>query len=154
MLRAVCRRPFVPFVPPEPSLPISRVLLVDDEPDIRRIGELALRRVGGMEVISVASGLEALERVAEVKPDVLLLDVMMPGIDGPTTLERLRARPDTQTLPVVFMTAKTLRPEIERWMALGAVGVIFKPFDPMALPAELRRIVEERPPPPKPPGGG
>lgn len=121
---------------------VSRVLLVDDEPDIRRIGELALRRVGRLEVLSVPSGLEALECIAEFKPDVVLLDVMMPGIDGPTTLERLRDREDTRHLPVVFMTAKTLQPEVERWLALGAVGVIFKPFDPMALPGDLQRLVE------------
>lgn len=124
---------------------IEKVLLVDDEPDIRRIGELSLKAVGKLAVTLAASGEEALALARAARPDVVLLDVMMPGLDGPATLEKLRSEPDTAAIPVVFMTAKTQKHETERFLALGAAGVIHKPFDPMTLPAELRRLLEGRP---------
>jgi len=124
---------------------LDSVLMVDDEPDIRTIGEIALRDVGGLKVTLAASGREALEIVGPTKPDVILLDVMMPDMDGPTTLERLRAQPSTQGIPVVFMTAKVQRQEVERYMKLGAAGVVAKPFDPMTLASEVRRIVTSLP---------
>jgi len=123
-------------------MPIARVLVVDDEPHIRRIGELALRSVGGLEVHLAASGAEAVELAAAERPDVILLDVMMPGMDGPTTLGTLRERPETARIPVIFMTAKVQKHEVERYLRLGAAGVIAKPFDPMRLPDDVRRICE------------
>lgn len=120
---------------------VRRVLMVDDEPDIRRIGQLSLQRVGGLEVLLAASGDEALELAARERPDVVLLDVMMPLVDGPTTLARLRARPETAAIPVIFMTAKVLPHEVQRFRELGAAGVIAKPFDPMTLPSEVKRIL-------------
>lgn len=125
---------------------IRTVLLVDDEPDIRRIGELSLRGVGRLEVLLASSGAEAVELAARAQPDVILLDVMMPGMDGPSTLAALRARPETAQIPVVFVTAKVQRREVDHYRALGAAGVVAKPFDPMTLAADVRRIVEGRTP--------
>jgi CheY-like chemotaxis protein len=118
-----------------------KVLLVDDDEDLRVIGELALTEVGGMHTVLASSGPMALEVAAREQPDVVLLDVMMPGMDGPTTLRRLREQPSTAAIPVVFVTAKVQRQEVERWLELGAIGVIGKPFDPMRLPDELRALM-------------
>lgn len=118
-----------------------KVLLVDDDDDLRVIGELALTHVGGMETVLASSGPMALDLAAREQPDVVLLDVMMPGMDGPTTLRRLREQPATAAIPVVFVTAKVQRHEVQRWLELGAIGVIGKPFDPMGLPDELRAIM-------------
>jgi two-component system OmpR family response regulator len=112
---------------------LQRVLYVEDDADIRTIAVLALEAVGGLTVRACASGAEALEAAAAFTPDLLLLDVMMPGMDGPTTLARLREQPGTAGTPVVFMTAKVQASEIEHYKSLGALGVITKPFDPMGL---------------------
>lgn len=129
------------------STQIHRVLLVDDEPDIRRIGQLSLERVGGWQVVLASSSAEALATAGRERPDVILLDVMMPVADGPTTLARLREQADTAEIPVIFMTAKVQQHEVQRLLGLGAVGVIPKPFDPMTLPDEVRRVLAsaERP---------
>lgn len=124
---------------------IRTVMLVDDEDDIRAIAELSLGAVGGLETILAASGDEALEKVLETRPDVILLDVMMPGMDGPTMFRHLRADPSTAKIPVIFMTAKVQRREIERYLALGAVAVVPKPFDPMTLADTVREIVSGLP---------
>jgi CheY-like chemotaxis protein len=118
-----------------------KVLIVDDEDDIRRIARLALGRVGGMDVVEAASGREAVRRAEEERPDAILLDVMMPGLDGPSTLAALRSSPKTSTIPVVFLTAKALPSEIERLRELGARGVLLKPFDPMTLAGQLREAL-------------
>jgi two-component system, OmpR family, response regulator len=115
-----------------------KVLLVDDEPDIRRIARLGLGRVGGMEVVEATNGTEALARAKEHQFDAVLLDVMMPVLDGPSTLARLREDPATAAIPVVFLTAKAIAAEVDRLKALGAAGVLTKPFDPMTLARELR----------------
>ncbi len=121
---------------------IEKVLLVDDDPDIRMIGELALASVGGWTTYVAGSGAEALRLAGEHLPDVVLLDVMMPEMDGPTTLERLRATPATAGIPVIFCTAKAQRHEVEYFRSLGAAGVIAKPFDPMTLHVDVRKFVE------------
>jgi CheY-like chemotaxis protein len=115
-----------------------KVLIVDDEPDIRRIARLGLSRVGGMEVVEAANGADGLVRAREDRPDAILLDVMMPGLDGPSTLARLREDPQTASVPVVFLTAKAIAAEVDRLKSLGAAGVLTKPFDPMTLARELR----------------
>lgn len=121
----------------------SRLLLVDDAEDIRAIARLSLERVGDWTVTSVASGLAALDAFDDDGPfDAVLLDVMMPGMDGPTTSKRLQERGLPARVPVVFLTAKVGDAERERLLSLGARGVIAKPFDPMALPEELRRILD------------
>ena len=122
-------------------MPGRRILVVDDEADIRTVAGLALGRVGGMEVSVAASGSEALDLATASPPDAIVLDVMMPGMDGPATFEALRQEPATAAIPVVFLTAKTQAAERERLLALGADGVLAKPFDPMTLAAELAAVL-------------
>jgi CheY-like chemotaxis protein len=120
---------------------IRKVLLVDDEEDIRTVGRLSLSRVGGWETVLASSGAEALSRAAAEQPDLILLDVMMPGMDGPTTFVQLRAQAATAKTPIIFMTAKIQKQEVARYLELGAAGVIGKPFDPMTLPSEIKRLL-------------
>ncbi|HTR72071.1 MAG TPA: response regulator [Solirubrobacteraceae bacterium] len=118
-----------------------RLLLVDDAPDIRAIAGVSLERVGDWSVVTAASGQEAIDALAHDGPfDAVVLDVMMPGMDGPATLAGLRRR-GLGGAPVVFLTAKTQASERRRLEAMGVAGVIFKPFDPIAMPSELDRIV-------------
>jgi two-component system OmpR family response regulator len=121
--------------------PIERVLMVDDEPHVRRVAELSLARVGKWSVFLAASGAEALSAAERERPDLILLDVMMPGMDGPTTLSALQAHAVVARIPVIFMTANVQDRQIERYLGLGAAGVIRKPFDPMLLPDQIRRIM-------------
>jgi CheY-like chemotaxis protein len=118
-----------------------KVLVVDDEDDIRRIAMLSLIGVGGMEVAEASGGWEGIRRAREDCPDVILLDMMMPGMDGLATLRALRGDPDTSGIPVVFLTATAMSAEVDRLKALGARGVLIKPFDPMALPGQLRELL-------------
>lgn len=120
--------------------PLSRILLVEDEPDIRTVAQLSLTALGGFTVECCASGAEALARIPDFRPDMVLLDVMMPGMDGPSTLGRLRADSATARIPVVFMTARVQPQEVIAYRAIGAIDVVAKPFDPMALPQQLRDI--------------
>ncbi len=120
---------------------IRKVLLVDDEDDIRTVGNLSLSRVGGWQTVLASSGAEAVKKAAAERPDLILLDVMMPGMDGPTTFTQLRAQEATATTPIIFMTAKIQKQEVARYLELGALGVIGKPFDPMTLPQEIRKLV-------------
>ncbi|MGI8773716.1 MAG: response regulator [Actinomycetota bacterium] len=119
----------------------KRVMVVDDEEDIREVAQLSLVAVGGFEVIPVGSGLEALDKAVEESPDAILLDVMMPGQDGPDTFASLRADPRTSGIPVVFLTAKAQTEERTYLESLGAAGVLAKPFDPMGLANELSRLL-------------
>lgn len=115
-----------------------RVLHVDDEPDIREVVEISLGLDPDFETRSCGSGLEALAVSADWPPDIILLDVMMPVMDGPATLARLRDNAQTANIPVVFMTARAQTREIDLFRSLGAAGVIPKPFDPMTLAASVR----------------
>lgn len=119
---------------------LARILYVEDEPDIRMVAQMALEAVGGFTVIACPSGSEALAAAPTAQADLLLLDVMMPGMDGPSTLKALRALPATAATPVIFMTAKVQAAEVAQYRALGAIDVIHKPFDPMALSAQISRI--------------
>ena len=123
-----------------PSPPLRRILLVEDDPDIRAIARLAMESVGRFEVRACASGREVLPVVREFKPDLILLDVMMPGMDGPATLQALRGEPGAGAIPVVFMTAKADTADRAHYHRLGVAGVIAKPFDPMTLCDEIRAI--------------
>jgi two-component system OmpR family response regulator len=116
-----------------------RILHVDDEPDIREVVEFSLALDPAFSVKSCASGGDALATVADWRPDLILCDVMMPVMDGPATLARLRQSPDTARIPVVFMTARAQAREMEHFKSLGASGVIAKPFDPMTLAIFVRR---------------
>ena len=125
-------------------LPLNRILYVEDEADIRTIAKMALEAVGGFVVLSCASGQEAVLAAPDAKADLLLLDVMMPGMDGPATLEALRGIPATSNTPVIFMTAKVQAAEIAVYKSLGALEVIPKPFDPMELSAQIKHIWQMR----------
>jgi two-component system, OmpR family, response regulator len=119
-----------------------RLLLVDDDDDIRTIARMSFERIGGWTVVDVSSGQDALEAVSRDGPfDAVVLDVMMPGLDGPATLARLRDGVLPPAVPIVFLTAKIDRADREALVALGAVGTLRKPFDPMTLPAELERVL-------------
>ncbi|MDO3383788.1 response regulator [Gilvimarinus algae] len=119
------------------------ILYVEDEPDIRAIAELALETVGGYTLVSCSGGHEALEAAQRQQPDLLLLDVMMPEMDGPETLRRLREIPHMREVPAVFMTAKVQPQEVEEYRNLGAVDVIAKPFDPLTLADQIYHIWQQ-----------
>ncbi|HJV27490.1 MAG TPA: response regulator [Aromatoleum sp.] len=119
---------------------LKKILYVEDEPDIRLIAVMALETLGGFTLESCESGREAVAKAPEFSPDLLLLDVMMPGMDGPTTLLALRDLPGLADTPAVFMTAKVQSQEIDEYLELGAVDVIAKPFDPMTLAARIEDI--------------
>lgn len=119
-----------------------KVLIIDDDADIRSIARLSLSRVGRMDVIEAASGSEGLRKAREEKPDVILLDLMMPTMDGLETLAALRSQPATAVTPVIFLTAKAVADEVERMTALGAAGVLVKPFDPRTLSGDVRALVK------------
>jgi CheY-like chemotaxis protein len=115
----------------------KRILIVDDEADIREVAQVSLELVGGYEVLTASSGRDGLERARGVQPDAILLDVMMPDMDGPATLVELRADPATRDIPVVFLTAITHSAERQKLGQLGAAGVLTKPFDPMKLASDV-----------------
>ena len=117
-----------------------KLLYVEDEKDIREVAEFALEDEG-FDIEFCESGIQALEKAGDFVPDVILLDVMMPEMDGPTTLKNLRMIPGLDRTPVIFLTAKVQTGEMQNYRALGAVDVIPKPFDPMALADQIRDIV-------------
>ncbi len=121
---------------------LQKVLLVEDETDIQQIAHVALELVGGFTVEICSSGLDALHIAADFAPDLILLDVMMPKMDGPTTLHKLREIESTKSTPVIFMTAKARPEDTEKYLAMGAVDVISKPFDPMNLASQVRAIYD------------
>ena len=120
--------------------PLATILCAEDDPDIQAILQMSLGVVGGYTVLLTSNGLEALDRAPAFAPDLILLDVMMPEMDGPTALESLRSDPALAETPVVFLTAKAQHHEVEQYRALGIAEVIQKPFDPLALPDQIRAI--------------
>ena len=124
------------------SAPLQRILLVDDEADIRTIARLALEGVGGFTIEECRSGLDAPAAVAAFKPQLILMDMMMPGQDGVATLKVLRTTPALPPVPVIFMTARVQAKEVEALREAGALDVIPKPFDPMKLAQTVREIWE------------
>jgi CheY-like chemotaxis protein len=117
-----------------------KLLLAEDEPDVQLIARLSLKKAG-FQVTTVNNGLEALERVAVDRPDVILLDWMMPDMDGFETCKRLKGDPATRDIPVVFLTAKVQESEVAKALALGASGCIGKPFDALTLGNQVRTIL-------------
>jgi CheY-like chemotaxis protein len=117
------------------------VVVIDDDPSIREVAALALSAVGGHEVSTAGDGTEGMELARRVRPDAILLDVMMPVLDGPTVLSRMRAVEALRDVPVVFLTAKVGAQDISRLDGLGAVAVITKPFDPLTLPQQLADVL-------------
>jgi CheY-like chemotaxis protein len=120
---------------------MKRVLVIDDDDDIRMLVRLSLQRVGGLEVIEAANGREGVELARAERPDAILLDVMMPEMDGPSAVRELRASPETAAIPVVLLTAKVQARDRERFAQLPIQGTIPKPFDPLELPRQLAEMV-------------
>jgi len=123
-----------------PARPLLRVFYVEDDEDIQKIVRTSLERVGKMTVEVVSDPTMAIERIIAFKPDLAMLDWMMPGMDGPTLLRRMREVEETRLLPVVFITAKASTRELDELRNLGAVGTISKPFSPKDLPEQLKAI--------------
>jgi two-component system OmpR family response regulator len=119
---------------------ISRILYVEDEPHIQAVAQIALEDVGGFTVALASSGKECIEMAKSFLPDLILLDIMMPGMDGPSTFHALKEVPETASIPVIFLTAKVQPKEVESYKKLGALDVLTKPFDPMTLSDEIRAI--------------
>lgn len=122
---------------------LQRIIHVDDDESIRAVAKVALERLGKFTLLSCASGNEALEKAAEFAPEMILLDVMMPGMDGPTTLKKLSEEMDLTEIAVVFMTAKVQATEIEHYKTIGACNVVVKPFDAMTLSQQLEKYWKE-----------
>jgi CheY-like chemotaxis protein len=118
-----------------------RILIIDDEEDIREVAGLSLETVAGWEIVLADSGAQGLARAAEHQPDAILLDVMMPGIDGPTTFRELRKNPATSHIPVILLTAKVQSNDQRRFAGLGVEAVLFKPFDPLTLSTEIASVL-------------
>ena len=137
------KRTATPHLPPSgrtPARRLRRILLVEDEHDIRIVARIALENIGRLEVEVCSSGSEALEVAPRFQPELILLDVMMPEPDGLATLKALAGKPETASMPVVFVTAKAQHHEIEEYLELGALDVIVKPFDPMTLADRVHEI--------------
>jgi CheY-like chemotaxis protein len=113
------------------------ILIIDDEEDIREVAALSLETVAGWQVVSASSGAQGLARAIEHQPDAILLDVMMPGMDGPTTLRELRKNPATAHIPIVLLTAKVQSSDQRRFADLGVEAILFKPFDPLTLSTQI-----------------
>lgn len=126
-----------------PNQKLEKILVVDDDSDILEIVKLALSTVGNFSIEACSSGKEALEKIVHIKPQLILLDVMMPDLDGPSTLKKIRENPELAQIPVIFLTAKVQAHEIEQFKKLGAVNVIPKPFDPMTLSETVASIWSE-----------
>lgn len=123
---------------------LQKILFIEDEPDIQTVAELALVNVGGFTIKICSSGQQALDVAEEFAPELILSDVMMPGMDGPATILALRKINGLAQTPVIFMTAKVQPQEITQLISYGALGVIAKPFDPMNISNEIRDLWENR----------
>ncbi|MSP97326.1 MAG: response regulator [Betaproteobacteria bacterium] len=123
-----------------PATPLVRIFYAEDDEDIQRIVRMSLERIGKMTVMLELDALKAIEGIKAFKPDLVMLDWMMPGMDGPTLLKKMRESPDTASYPVVFITARASQKDHAELMALGAAGIVSKPFSPKELPEQLRAI--------------
>ena len=123
-----------------PERPLVRICYVEDDEDIQRIVRMSLERVGKMTVDVVSDSTTAIARMTSFKPDLVMLDWMMPAMDGPTLFRQMQLRAETKALPVVFITAKATQRDMEELLALGVAGTISKPFSPKDLPEQLRAI--------------
>jgi len=123
-----------------PDRPLTRICYVEDDEDIQRIVRMSLERVGKMTVEVVSDPTLALQAFAEFRPDLVMLDWMMPVLDGPALFRQMKLRPETSSLPVVFITARASERDLAELQALGAAGTISKPFSPRDLPEQLRAI--------------
>ncbi len=122
---------------------LNKVMLVEDDPDIQVVARMSLKMSGIPNVVVVNNGEECLAKVGDVQPDLILLDVMMPKLDGYETCRRLKADPATQGIPVIFLTAKAQQFEVSHGLALGAAGYLLKPFDPATLHKEILNVLSQ-----------
>ncbi|HST60023.1 MAG TPA: response regulator [Longimicrobium sp.] len=118
-----------------------KILLVDDEDDIREVAQMSLEMTAGWDVVTASSGAEGLRMAAAERPDAILLDVMMPGMDGPATARALKAEAATADIPIILLTAKVQAADRRRFDDLGVAGILAKPFDPMSLADEVRGVL-------------
>lgn len=118
-----------------------KILIIDDEEDIREVAALSLETVAGWDVLVAGSGAAGIAKARENRPDAILLDVMMPGMDGPTTFRELRAIPETAGIPVILLTAKVQAADQKRFSDLGVASVMFKPFDPLILARDIAEVL-------------
>jgi CheY-like chemotaxis protein len=125
---------------------LGKVLVVEDDPDIQKVVRMSLQMRGVKEVEVVDGGEECIERLATFTPDVILLDVMMPRVDGYETCQRLKKNPATRAIPVIFLTARAQNTERDRGLKLGALGYLIKPFDPMTLHDEILSLLGRKGP--------
>jgi CheY-like chemotaxis protein len=128
-----------------PDRPLNRICYVEDDEDIQRIVRMSLERVGKMTVEVVGDPTMAIEAMTAFRPDLVMLDWMMPGMDGPTLFRQMKLRPETSSLPVVFITAKASTKELDELTSMGALGTISKPFSPRDLPEQLREMWKKVP---------
>lgn len=118
-----------------------RILVIDDEDDIREVAQVSLEMVGGFEILTASSGQEGIETAIRERPDAILLDVMMPDMDGPTTFRRMKQREEADSIPVILLTAKVQAADRQQFHELGVAGFVAKPFDPMTLHEEISAIL-------------
>lgn len=118
-----------------------KVLIIDDEEDIRSIAAMSLGILGGIDVVEADGGEDGISKAASENPDAILLDMMMPGLDGPSTLAKLRENAATKNIPVIFLTARAMSSEMDKLKAMGATGVLSKPFDPTTLATQVKAIL-------------
>ncbi len=123
---------------------IARVLLAEDDPDIQKVVRMSLKMKGVKEVVVTDNGEDCLARIAEFAPDVILLDVMMPKLDGYATCRKLKENPATRDIPVIFLTAKAQHYEVKQGLEAGALGYLIKPFDPMTLHDQIAELLANR----------
>lgn len=128
-----------------PATALTRIFYAEDDEDIQRIVRMSLERVGKMTVRIEVDPLKAIDGIIDFKPDLVMLDWMMPGMDGPTLMKQMRENPATAAYPVVFITAKATPKDHAELVALGAAGIISKPFAPLELPKQLLEIWSKLP---------
>ena len=116
---------------------MRRILIIDDEDDIREVAALSLESVAGWEILTARSGAEGIEKAKEEQPDAILMDVMMPAMDGPTTFKEMQKVPEISSIPVILLTAKVQGVDQRRFAGLGVAAVLFKPFDPLTLAEQM-----------------
>lgn len=121
-----------------------KILIIDDEEDIRDIARFALGQIGKMNVVEAETGDQGIQMAAKERPDVILMDVRMPGMDGPAALAELRKNPATAEIPIIFLTARSAKSEIDHLKSIGADGVLNKPFDPITLAEEVEAVLKGR----------
>ncbi|HWB33147.1 MAG TPA: response regulator [Acidobacteriaceae bacterium] len=120
---------------------MRRILIIDDEDDIREVAALSLEATAGWEIMTASSGADGIQAAANGKPHAILMDVMMPGMDGPTTFRQMQLNPETAGIPVLLLTAKVQGVDQRRFADLGVAGVLFKPFDPLTLALQISQTL-------------